>query len=93
MGMWLIGFLNLAALISGLIHLSTEPHFVIGVLVVVPISCLAEIVLLRIFCEMAVVVLLFPYYFKGPGHTPNKVTVIEDQTDSDMDVSVHRQLV
>jgi hypothetical protein len=92
--MWLIGFLNLAALISGLIHLSTEPHFVIGVLVVIPISCLAEIILLRIFCEIAVVVLLFPYYFKAPGREgPHKVTVIEDHADSDMDVSVHRQLV
>lgn len=93
--MTLIGFFNLAILISGLYHVSTEPHFMIGVLVVVPLSCFAEIILLRIFCEMAVVVLLFPYYFKAPAGSsnPNKVTVIEDINDSDMDVSVHRQLV
>jgi hypothetical protein len=92
--MWLIGFFNLTALISGLMHLSSEPHFMIAVLVVVPITCLAEVILLRIFCEIAVVVLLFPYYFKGPGSAGNnKVTAIEDRNDSDMDVSVHRQLV
>jgi hypothetical protein len=93
--MWLIGFFNLAALISGLMNLSSEPHFMIAVLVVVPITCFAELILLRIFCEIAVVVLLFPHYFKGSGSAAenNKVTAIEDRNDSDLDVSVHRQLV
>ena len=78
-------------MISGLI--STEPHIMIAVVIFVPIVGLAELILLRIFCEIAVVMLLFPYYFKSSNQSNPKVTVIEDPNDSDMDVSLHRQLV
>lgn len=90
-GMWIIGLINLVILISGLI--SNEPPVMIFVVVFVPIFSFAELILLRIFCELAVVVLLFPYYFKNSNQPNAKVTVIEDPNDSDMDVSLHRQLV
>lgn len=89
--MWILGLINLAVMISGLI--SGEPHIMIGVVVFVPIFSIAELIFLRIFCELAVVILLFPYYFKNSNQNNPKVTVIEDPNDSDMDVSLHRQLV
>lgn len=88
-GMWVIGLFNSAIFISGLA--SGQPTAIIASLVFVPVFALAEVIFLRILCEMAVVVLLMPYYFK-PSSTNGQevITVIEDPADeSDLDISIH----
>jgi hypothetical protein len=93
-GSWAIGFLNLGFLISGLA--SGHPGWIVAVLVVVPLLALFEIVLLRICCEVIVVILLLPHILRKSnfGSSEHDVTVIEDPNDDgDMDCSVHRDLI
>jgi hypothetical protein len=90
--MWVIGIFNLAIFIGGLA--SGNFMAMIASIVLVPIFGVAELIALRIACEIFVVILLFPYYFKNSNKQTHNVTVIEDPSDDgDMDVSLHRQLV
>lgn len=93
-GSWLIGFFNVGILITGIA--SGHPGWIIGVLVVVPLLFIFEIIVLRIFCEVVVVILLLPHMLKRGryGGGDHDITVIEDPSDDgDMDCSVHRELI
>lgn len=94
-GSWAIGFLNLGFLISGLA--SGHPGWIIAVMVVIPLLALFEVIVLRIFCEVIVVILLLPHMLRKStvvGGAEYDVTVIEDpHDDGDMDCSVHRDLI
>jgi hypothetical protein len=94
-GAWVIGFLNFGCLITGLA--TGHPAWMIGVFIVIPLLFIFEILILRIFCEIAVVILLLPHILRknnfGSGEHGD-VTVIEDPNDDgDMDCSVHRDLI
>mmetsp|Transcript_9405 Transcript_9405/g.14178 ORF Transcript_9405/g.14178 Transcript_9405/m.14178 type:complete len:142 (+) Transcript_9405:156-581(+) len=87
-GMWVIGLFNLVLLIGGLS--SGQPGAIIAVLVFVPIFSAAELIVLRIICEVSVVLLLLPYYFKKSESKSSAVAVIGNpNNDGDMDVSLH----
>lgn len=93
-GSWAIGFLNLGFLISGLA--SGRPGWIIAVLIVIPMLFLFELIVLRIWCEVIVVILLLPHILRKHnfGSGEHDVTVIEDiNGDGDMDCSVHRDLI
>jgi hypothetical protein len=87
--MWAIGVFNSALFISGLATGKMTP--IIICFVFIPIFTVAEVIVLRILCEIAVVLLLMPYYFKQPtGKGQSNVTVIEDPNDdADLDISIH----
>ncbi len=91
LGLWVIGILNLAAMISGLA--SANGGVIIAVLIFTPLFCVAEIVMLRIFCEICVVILLLPYYMersgaRSAGSGPvERLDVATD--DDDLNVSTH----
>lgn len=68
---------------------SGKPGAIIGSILFVPIFAVAELLVLRILCEISVVLLLMPYYFKNQPSS-HSVTVIEDPNDdADLDISIH----
>lgn len=95
LGMWSIGIINLVVLISGIA--SREGMVIIGVVIFVPIFSIAELVVLRIICEVCVVILLLPYYVAkgdsaGERRRHDEVEVMDDvESQGDgLDSSVHQ---
>ena len=93
-GSWAIAFINLGILICGLA--SGHPGWMIAALVVIPLVALFQVIVLRVVCEVIVVILLIPHTLRrnNLGSAEHDVTVIEDPSDDgDMDCSVHRDLI
>ena len=95
LGMWSIGIFNLVILISGLA--SGQGMVIIGVIIFVPVFSVAELVVLRIICEVCVVIRLLPHYVKGGAHGNNPEANVERMDDIEsagdgLDASVHRNM-
>lgn len=94
LGMWSIGIFNLVVLISGLA--SGQGMVIIAVMIFVPVFSIAELVVLRIICEVCVVILLLPYYvIKGGSSGGARADDVEHMDDLEaqgdgLDASVHR---
>ena len=94
LGMWSIGIFNLVVLIGALA--SRQAVYIIGVMIFVPVFSVAELVVLRIICEVCVVILLLPYYvLKGGNRRARREDEVEHMDDVEsqgdgLDASVHR---
>jgi hypothetical protein len=60
--MWAVGVVNLVLIIAGVT--SAQVLVIVGTLIFVPIVFVVELVVLRIICELCVVILLLPYYIQ-----------------------------
>jgi hypothetical protein len=102
LGVWVIGTMNLVFLISGLASRNTGA--IIGVIVFVPIFSVGELVVLRIICEVCVVILLLPYYIQklhagggggssAGGESSSGSRRLQNYDDEDeIDCSVHSKI-
>ena len=94
--------MNLVFLISGLASRNTGA--IIGVIVFVPIFSVGELVVLRILCEVCVVILLLPYYIQKlhtggggggvaggePGDGSRRLQNYDDEDE--IDCSIHSKM-
>jgi len=59
--------------------------------IIIPVVALVELIILRLICELLVVLLLLPFYSRNSGGNDSIIRV-ENLDSENMDVSVHSKI-